>query len=107
MATFVGLWLFAQLLAVAALAVIVGRFRAGTPIVYGVSFAACLVGLGVALWQLIGDPTGAPEITLPIGLPGLGAHFRIDALSAFFLVVTNRGGAAASLYAIGYGRHEA
>ena len=30
----------------------------------------------------------------------------IDALSAFFLVVVNLGGAAASLYALGYGRHE-
>ena len=51
---------------------------------------------------------GAPAelMVLPIGLPGLGAHFRVDALSAFFLVVANLGGAAASLYGIGYGRHE-
>ncbi len=40
------------------------------------------------------------------GLPWLGAHFRLDALSAFFLVVINLGGAAASLFALGYGRHE-
>ena len=45
-------------------------------------------------------------MTLPLGLPWLGAHFRLDALSAFFLVVVNLGGAAASLYALGYGRHE-
>ena len=44
--------------------------------------------------------------TLPLGLPWLGAHFRIDALAAFFLVVVNLGGAAASLFALGYGRHE-
>src|SRR3569833_3067077 len=43
---------------------------------------------------------------LPLGLPWIGAHFRIDALAAFFLVVTNFGGSAASFYAIGYGRHE-
>src|SRR5205085_980829 len=40
------------------------------------------------------------------GLPWLGAHFRIDALAAFFLVVVNLGGAAASLFAVGYGQHE-
>ncbi len=43
---------------------------------------------------------------LPLGLPWLGAHFRIDALAAFFLVVVNLGGVAASLFALGYGRHE-
>ena len=43
---------------------------------------------------------------LPIGLPWLGAHVRLDALAAFFLVVVDLGGALASLYAIGYGRHE-
>jgi hypothetical protein len=37
----------------------------------------------------------AESQTLPIGLPWLGAHFRLDALSAFFLVVVNLGGAAA------------
>src|SRR5205814_2578137 len=45
-------------------------------------------------------------LVLPIGLPWLGAHFRVDALSAFFLVIINLGGAAASLYGLGYGRHE-
>ena len=43
---------------------------------------------------------------MPLGLPWLGAHFRLDALAAFFLVVVNLGGAAASLYGLGYGRHE-
>jgi formate hydrogenlyase subunit 3/multisubunit Na+/H+ antiporter MnhD subunit len=43
---------------------------------------------------------------LPLGLPWTGAHFRLDALSAFFLGVVNLGGAGASLFAIGYGRHE-
>jgi hypothetical protein len=39
-------------------------------------------------------------------LPWIGAHFRIDALAAFFLAVVNLGGASASLFAIGYGKHE-
>ncbi len=49
---------------------------------------------------------GRVSRVLPLGLPWLGAHFRLDALAAFFLVVVNLGGAAASLYALGYGRHE-
>src|ERR1700738_3028962 len=36
----------------------------------------------------------------------LGAHFRLDPLSAFFIVVVPLGVAAASLFAVGYGRHE-
>src|SRR3954463_2742153 len=52
-------------------------------------------------------PAGVPpRISLPIGLPWLGAHFRLDSLTAFFLAVVNLGGATASLYALGYGRHE-
>ena len=43
---------------------------------------------------------------LPLGLPWIGMHFRIDVLTAFFLAVVNLGGAAASAYAIGYGAHE-
>src|SRR5213075_2083910 len=55
---------------------------------------------------LLGGTVEASELTLPIGLPWLGAHFRVDALASFFLVVVNLGGAAASLYGLGYGRHE-
>ena len=55
---------------------------------------------------LLGDTANATDLTLPIGLPWLGAHFRLDALAAFFLVVVNLGGAAASLYGLGYGRHD-
>ena len=45
-------------------------------------------------------------MTLPLGLPWTGAHFRLDPLAAFFLVVVGLGSAGASLYALGYGRHE-
>ena len=55
---------------------------------------------------LLGDTANAADLTLPIGLPWLGAHFRLDALASFFLVVVNLGGAAASLYGLGYGHHE-
>ena len=47
-------------------------------------------------------PPGGSDVTLPLGLPWLGAHFRLDHLSAFFLLVVNLAGALASLYALGY-----
>src|SRR5207237_3194519 len=60
----------------------------------------------LALGALPAPPRLAATLALPIGLPWLGAPFKLDALSAFFLVVANLGGAAASLYGLGYGRHE-
>lgn len=73
--------------------------------VYGASLSICMVLLGLGLATLL---SGATPITLalPIGLPWLGAHFRLDALSAFFLIVVNLGGVATSLFALGYGQHE-
>lgn len=44
---------------------------------------------------------------LPLGLPWLGAHVRVDALSAYFLVVANGLAAVASLFALGYAPHDA
>ena len=61
--------------------------------------------LGSIRW-LVADAQNVSGLTLPIGLPWLGAHFRLDALASFFLVVVNLGGAAASLYGLGYGHHE-
>src|SRR5205807_2990874 len=55
---------------------------------------------------LIGGRVDASAFTLPVGLPWLGAHFRLDHLASFFLLVVNFGGAIASLYGLGYGRHE-
>jgi formate hydrogenlyase subunit 3/multisubunit Na+/H+ antiporter MnhD subunit len=106
MPAFVGLWCVAGLLAIAAAAIAVARSSFGCALVYGTSLLASLGGLAAGLWHLL---AGAPPVTLTlaIGLPGLGAHFRLDALAAFFLVVANLGGALASLYALGYGRHEA
>jgi hydrogenase-4 component B len=93
----------AALLVLAALAV--GRSRAASALIYGGCLAVSLVSLFAALAQLLGN--AAPvSITLPLGLPWTGAHFRIDALSAFFLAVIDLGAAAASLFAIGYGHHE-
>jgi hydrogenase-4 component B len=94
----------AALLALAPVAIALGAAPRATSIVYGVSLIIT-ASLGVnALLALFGQP--ATSVTLPLGLPWQGAHFRIDALAAFFLAVVNLGGAAASLFALGYGRHE-
>jgi formate hydrogenlyase subunit 3/multisubunit Na+/H+ antiporter MnhD subunit len=78
----------------------------GSVIVYGVSLVVSLALCVIALSDLL-DPAGTDiSLVLPVGLPWLGAHFRIDPLAAFFLAVVNFGGAAASLFALGYGRHE-
>jgi hydrogenase-4 component B len=95
----------AGLLALAALAVLIGRTASGRVIVYGGSLVATAIAAVVGGAHLLGGAETA-TVTLPLGLPWLGAHFRIDALTAFFLVVVEFGGAAASLYALGYGRHE-
>jgi hydrogenase-4 component B len=105
MPALVGLWCVATLLGLSAAAIVVARIAAGRFVVYGVSFAVSLAGLANGLHVLIGTPIPEP-VVLPLALPGIGAHFRVDALAAFFLVVANLGGAAASLYALGYGRHE-
>lgn len=105
MAAIFGLWGVAGFLAVAALAVPIGNRAANTPFVYGASLAIAVAGLANALVALASNST-ATELVLPFGLPLLGAHFRVDALSAFFLLVVNLGGAMASLYGLGYGRDE-
>jgi len=93
----------AALLCVGALAVALAQSLAASRVVY----ALCL-GLSLILFAAAVTPRGAAALStaLPLGLPWIGAHFRLDALSAFFMAVVNLGGAAASLYAIGYGAHE-
>jgi hydrogenase-4 component B len=66
-----------------------------------------MVGLVASILWLVHGAVTPSVLTLPLGLPWLGAHFRLDSLAAYFLLVINLGSAAASLYALGYGRHEA
>src|SRR5438067_1769034 len=63
--------------------------------------------MATVAWSLVMDAGLAQALRLAIGLPWLGAHFRLDPLAAAFLAVVNLGGATASLYGLGYGRHEA
>src|SRR3569623_680923 len=96
----------AGLLGTAVLAIALSRSKRVTTAIYGATLAICAIGqLGSVRW-LVGAPTNATELTMPIGLPWLGAHFRLDALASFFLIVVNLGGATASLYGVGYGDHE-
>jgi formate hydrogenlyase subunit 3/multisubunit Na+/H+ antiporter MnhD subunit len=81
------------------------KARAATVLVYAGSFIVAITALAVAFRFLLGE-LDASEVVLPVGLPWLGAHFRLDPLSAFFVGVVNLGAAAASFFAIGYGRHE-
>jgi hydrogenase-4 component B len=106
MAVSATLWSIAFLLGTAVLAAVVHRAGIATRLIYGCCLAACLVMLGVACIQLMRPDASVPALTLPIGLPWIGARFRIDSLTAFFQIVINLGAAVASLYAIGYGGHE-
>jgi len=92
------------LLVLSLVGVTLGHRRSGTAVVYGVSFvlsAALLANGGIALFS-----AAESSAWLPLGLPWVGAHFAIDPLAAAFLVIVNLGAAGASLYALGYGRHE-
>lgn len=91
---------------VAAVTVIPLCRRAAAPtVIYTLSLTICGGGLVASLSALTtGD--AAMATSLPLGIPWIEARLRLDALAAFFLAAINLGGAAASLYAIGYGRHE-
>jgi formate hydrogenlyase subunit 3/multisubunit Na+/H+ antiporter MnhD subunit len=93
------------LLLLAVGAVALARSPLANALVYGATLVLALICLGAGIAHLLGG--AAPEsVALPLGLPWIGAHFRIDALSAFFIVVIDLGVAAASLFAVGYGHHE-
>jgi formate hydrogenlyase subunit 3/multisubunit Na+/H+ antiporter MnhD subunit len=95
----------AALLALSLIAIGFRRSPRVSPVVYAAATAISVVILAWAMAHLL---SGAAPVAqqLPLGLPWMGAHLRIDHLSAFFLVVVNLGATSAGLYGIGYGRHE-
>ena len=104
---------FVVILSIIAALIPISGFGVGTAqarwrsaLVYGACLAISILLLAAALATLISAAPDPSEIVLPLGLPWIGMHFRIDALAAFFLFVVNLGSGAASLYAMGYGRHE-
>jgi formate hydrogenlyase subunit 3/multisubunit Na+/H+ antiporter MnhD subunit len=62
--------------------------------------------LGLALFGLAAAAlSGTPEVAvLPIGLPSLPFHLRLDTLSAYFLMVIGAASAGISAFAAGYFR---
>ena len=62
------------------------------------------MSLVLAALALFALPSLAQTTVLPIGLPGLPFHLRLDALSAFFLVLLGLASAGISVYAGGYFR---
>ncbi len=62
--------------------------------------------LGLTLFGIALDAAFImPEVAiLPIGLPGLPFHFRLDSLSAYFLMIIGGASAGISIFAAGYFR---
>ena len=100
------LWCVAALLVMAAVAVALSRSDMATRLIYGATTAVSALALFAVVARLLDASSVPSAVTLPLGLPWIGAHFRLDSLSTFFLIVVNLGGGAASLYGLGYGNHE-
>jgi len=65
---------------------------------------SALLSVGLAAAALVALPAAPQALTLAIGLPDLPFHLRLDALSAFFLVLIGLASAGISIYAGGYFR---
>jgi formate hydrogenlyase subunit 3/multisubunit Na+/H+ antiporter MnhD subunit len=63
-----------------------------------------VLGLVLALLALSGMVAGPQVRILPLGLPDLPFHLRLDALSGFFLFLLGATGAGISIYTAGYFR---
>lgn len=90
-------------LAVLVAAAFKGRTLAG--VVNPLCAGLCVGLLGIHGTFLL-HPSTVAALVLPFGLPDVHVHFRIDVLSAFFGIIINLGGMLASLYGVGYCRHE-
>ncbi len=93
----VGAWLVVGIVGIASLRKL--EFVARTLFPVGGVFGLALFAAG--LWA-IGAP--AQTVVLPIGLPDLPFHFRLDSLSAFFLAIIGGVAAGISAFAAGYFR---
>jgi formate hydrogenlyase subunit 3/multisubunit Na+/H+ antiporter MnhD subunit len=93
----VSAWLAIGVLGVLALR----RFRFVAIVLFPLGGLGSLALLGLGLSAAFGTPEVA---VLPIGLPQLPFHLRLDSLSAFFLIVIGGVGAGVSAFAAGYFR---
>jgi hydrogenase-4 component B len=97
-------WMILGLFGLTLAGALLARSVAGRLLVYGGSAVLC-AGLVYAGFVALDGPV--QRLVLPLGLPWIGTNLRLDALSGFFLALVGIGGAGASLFALGYGRHEA
>ncbi|MGO7770686.1 hydrogenase 4 subunit B, partial [Rhizobium ruizarguesonis] len=90
----------------AVLSLSIARSASSTPVIYGASLVFSAIAFVIALAYLATSlpAAEASALVLPLGLPWLGIHFRIDALAAFFPVIVQLGGALSHLYGLGQGR---
>ena len=93
----VGGWLIVGVAGVAAL----HRFAVVSHVLFPVGGLLGLILFGLALSALLGTPEVA---VLPIGLPALPFHLRLDSLSTYFLMVIGAASAGISTFAAGYFR---
>ena len=77
------------------------RFSIVSHVLFPIGGLLGLILFGLALSALPGTPEVA---VLPIGLPALPFHLRLDNLSAFFLMVIGAASAGISAFAAGYFR---
>lgn len=66
--------------------------------------AGAVVGLAMAVVALAGIGGVAQTMVLPLGLPDLPFHLRLDSLSAFFLLLLGLAAAGISVFSAGYFR---
>ena len=69
--------------------------------------SAALGSLVLATAAVFSLGTATQVAVLPLGLPDLPFHLRLDSLSAFFLLLLGAASAGISLYSAGYFRHMA
>src|SRR3954467_13104139 len=63
-----------------------------------------LVGAALALVALVSAAQPPSQVVLPLGLPDLPFHVRVDALACVFLFLLGSASAGVSIFAAGYFR---
>ncbi len=100
-------WMLAALFVLVLVGIVAGRVRAGALIVYfGCAITTAVLAV-LAFSALIAPPGALDLLSLPVGLPLGRTLLGLDALSAVFSLIINAVAAIVSLYAVGYGAHEA
>jgi hydrogenase-4 component B len=88
--------------AAAGFAAVFHRHRVALAAVYPVCIAAAAVASFADLAALIADTNAG--FRLPLGLPSIGLHVKLDALSAFFGLIVNIGVLTSAIYGMGLDR---